>query len=117
MKNVLEVKPIYLYLRDVNSDWFSEHILSLFEVGVIYRLVPHCLVYVYSHNGQYNGYNLDEYVPVDVMFLGLENFGDSSRFAKFLYDSKIIFLPKGELRRCDIYDVVACFPKLEAIQE
>jgi len=103
MKNLLEVKPIYLYYRDVSSNWFSEHIFNLFEVGVIYRLVPHCLVYVYKYDGHYNGYDLAEDVPVEVLFLGIENFGDSSRFAKFLYDSKIILLPKGELRRCDIY--------------
>lgn len=102
-------KAIYLVREDGLKQGSLEYLFSLFVEGNMYRFCPLSPAWTYYANGipapameKGDSYNL--------FFLGNSKMLDTSlvdsrtTFAKFLYNSKVLWIPIGEIIRCNIYE-------------
>lgn len=104
-------QPIFLHSRDATSWWIVNNILDLFRVGCNYKFVPYTNIYTSDKTGRFTGVDLVLDKPFELMFLGIHKRvtkhdgypDDIESYAKFLYDSRIIYLEKAEIKRADIY--------------
>lgn len=119
-------QPIFLYSGDSKS-YIAENIINFFKVGCIYKFVPYTNIYSSDERGVFSGIDLRLDKPADLLFLGtLKLFerprdvypnDEETNYAKFLFNTKVIYLEKAELIRSDIYvystsDIVTLAEKL-----